>query len=161
MKPFSLGWKASDVDRRKTDVTKREADSCRPPSFEPQRALWNASRARTESPLLVEHTMSSSSHYSPTPEELAISRLLCAHREHQGLTAVALAESIGVTAATNRRIERGERPASLIQLQQICQILRIDLDDLADSAKRLMPEPSSKRSRAQISACHGDPPCVK
>lgn len=105
--------------------------------------------------------MSSSSHYSPTPEEAAISRLLVAYREHQGLTAIVLAESIGVTLATYRRIELGQRPVSLIQLQQICAVLGIELDDLADGAKRLASEPTKKRRGAQASTCREDAACVK
>ena len=104
--------------------------------------------------------MSSSSHYSPTPEEAAISRLLVAYREHQGLTAIVLAESIGVTLATYRRIEQGRRPVSLIQLQQICAVLGIELDDLADGAKRLASEPTAKRRR-QASTCRDDAACAK
>ncbi|WP_428306921.1 helix-turn-helix domain-containing protein [Lacipirellula sp.] len=105
--------------------------------------------------------MSSASHYSPTPEETAISRLLRAYREHQGLTAAVLAESIGVTPATYRRIEQGERPVSLLQLQQICRVLSIELDDLADGAKRLTPERSPKLRSPRGSACHANAPCTQ
>ncbi|BBO36056.1 helix-turn-helix transcriptional regulator [Lacipirellula parvula] len=105
--------------------------------------------------------MSSASHYSPTPEETAICRLLRAYREHEGLTAVALAEAIGVTPATYRRIEQGERPASLLQLQQICRVLSIELDDLADGAKRLTPERSSKIPSSKSFACRETAPCIQ
>jgi transcriptional regulator with XRE-family HTH domain len=105
--------------------------------------------------------MNASSKNSPTPEEAAISRLLRAYREHRGLTAVALAESIGVTSATYRRIEQGQRSASLTQLQQICRVLSIELDDLADGAKRLATQSQGTRLGVQGRACRKDAACKK
>jgi transcriptional regulator with XRE-family HTH domain len=100
--------------------------------------------------------MSTSPNYYPTPEEAAICRLVRAYREHHGLSTETLAEAIGVTLPTYLRMEEGERPASLTQLHEICRVLSISLEDLADDAYRLASQRRLTNRSIRRSDCRLD-----
>lgn len=51
-------------------------------------------------------------------------------RKARGVTALALAESLGVRETTIMRWQRGENDPSISQMHKLCEILDCSLDDL-------------------------------
>lgn len=63
-------------------------------------------------------------------EEEALRALLCALRNEAGLRQIDLADRLGKPQSFVSKYESGERRLDLIELHQICQILKISLSAL-------------------------------